>query len=103
VIGAASGQSWEEFITENRLKPVGMNSSNAMLSTADDEGNIAATHARIDGMVRRVAPFAADNTNPAGGINSNAQDMARWMIVQLDSGRVAATNERVFSPATTRA
>lgn len=103
VIEAASGISWESFITERLLEPVGMDNSNARLSTADDVGNIAGTHARIEGVVRGIAPFAADNTNPAGGINSNAQDMARWMIVQLDSGRVAATGERVFSPRTTRA
>ena len=30
-----------------------------------------------------------DNVNPAGGINSTADDMAKWMMVQLDSGRVA--------------
>ena len=101
VIEAVSGKSWEEFVAEGLLGPVGMDESNARLSTADDEGNIAATHARIDGTVRRVAPFAADNTNPAGGINSNARDMARWMIVQLDSGRVATTGERIFTPRTT--
>jgi hypothetical protein len=39
--------------------------------------------------------------NPAGGIFSNATDMARWVMVQLDSGRVA-TGGRVFGPAVTR-
>ena len=47
-----------------------------------------------------VAPFASDNTNPAGGINSNAIDMAKWMIVQLDSGRLA--EGRLFSQNTAR-
>jgi hypothetical protein len=49
----------------------------------------------------------SDNTNPAGGINSTAADMARWMIVQLDSGRLAPAagssgERRLFSPASTR-
>jgi hypothetical protein len=57
--------------------------------------------------VRAIAPMGSDNTNPAGGINSTAADMARWMIVQLDSGRLApasggAAERRLFSPATTR-
>jgi hypothetical protein len=47
-----------------------------------------------------VAPFLSDNTNPAGGIMSGAADMAKWMIVQLDSGRVAG-GTRLFSPGTT--
>jgi hypothetical protein len=48
-----------------------------------------------------VAPFASDNTNPAGGINSSAEDMAKWMVVQLDSGRLAAGG-RLFSERTAR-
>jgi CubicO group peptidase (beta-lactamase class C family) len=48
-----------------------------------------------------VAPFTSDNVNPAGGIMSNAEDMAKWAMVQLDSGRVA-DGSRLFSPATTR-
>jgi hypothetical protein len=76
-----------------------MTTSNVRHSGAANGGNVAATHANIDGVVRVVKPFASDNTNPAGGINSNADDMARWMITLLDSGRVAP-NKRLFSPQT---
>jgi hypothetical protein len=31
-----------------------------------------------------------DAGNPAGGIVSNASDMARWLLVQLDSGRMGS-------------
>lgn len=51
--------------------------------------------------VRAIAPFLSDNTNPAGGIMSGAEDMARWVMVQLDSGRVA-NGSRLYSAATTR-
>ena len=101
VIEAVSGQSWEDFVTERILRPVGMTGSNVLHSAAGLEGNVAATHAEVDGTVRPIAPFLSDNTNPAGGINSNAKDMARWMIVQLDSGRMA-DGRRLFSPRTTR-
>jgi CubicO group peptidase (beta-lactamase class C family) len=56
------------------------------------------THAEVEGTVRPVAPFLSDNTNPAGGIMSGAADMAKWMMVQLDSGRVAGGG-RLFEPA----
>ena len=55
------------------------------------------THAEVEGTVRPVAPFLSDNTNPAGGIMSGAADMAKWMMVQLDSGRVAGGG-RLFEP-----
>ena len=50
--------------------------------------NIATPHAPINGTVQPVKSFDSDNTNPAGGINTNAVDMAKWLITQLDSGRV---------------
>jgi len=55
---------------------------------------------RIPLMIRwpgEIKPDTSNNTNPAGGINSNAQDMAKWMIVQLDSGRID-NHRRIFSP-----
>jgi CubicO group peptidase (beta-lactamase class C family) len=69
--------------------------------------NVATTHAEVNGTVRPIAPMTSDNTNPAGGINASASDMARWMIVQLDSGRIApasggAPERRLFTPASTR-
>jgi hypothetical protein len=63
---------------------------------------VATPHAAIDGTVRAVQPFTSDNTNPAGGIMSGAADMTRWLLVQVDSGRIAGTDRRLFSPRTTR-
>jgi CubicO group peptidase (beta-lactamase class C family) len=51
--------------------------------------------------VRPIAPFTGESTNPAGGINSTADDMAKWMIVQLDSGRLG-DGSRLYPAATTR-
>jgi len=98
VIEAVSGQSWEEFVKTRILTRVGMTGSDVRYRAT---GNVATTHAPVDGKVRVVAPFASDNTNPAGGINSNATDMAKWMTVQLDSGRLA-DGSRLFSERTAR-
>ncbi len=101
VIETISGLSWEDFVSSRILAKVGMSGSNVRHAEAGKGANVAAPHAPIEGVVRVVAPFASDNTNPAGGINSNAEDMAKWMIVQLDSGRIAG-GARLFSPRTTR-
>lgn len=100
LIETMSGMSWEDFITRRILQPLGMTGSNVHHSAAAHGGNVAATHAPVDGKVRVIAPFASDNTNPAGGINAGAADMAKWMIAQLDSGRVASG--RLWSPRTAR-
>lgn len=101
VIETVSGKTWEDFIQERILNVVGMTTSNPRHSDASNGGNVATTHAEIDGKVQIVKSFSSDNTNPAGGINSNADDMAKWMIVQLDSGRIAP-DKNLFSPRTTR-
>ena len=98
VIEAMSGQTWEEFVKTRILTRVGMTGSDVRYRAT---GNVATTHAPVDGKVRIVSPFASDNTNPAGGINSNATDMAKWMTVQLDSGRLA-DGSRLFSERTAR-
>jgi CubicO group peptidase (beta-lactamase class C family) len=101
VIEAVSGQPWEEFVRSRILARVGMTDSDVRHSGAGEGGNVAGTHAAVNDTVRPVAPFLSDNTNPAGGIMAGAADMAKWMIVQLDSGRVAGGG-RLFSPRTTK-
>jgi len=101
VIKAVSGKVWEDFVAERILERVGMGLSNVRHSAAANGGNVAATHAKIDGVVRVVKPSTNDNTNPAGGINSCADDMAKWMLVLLGRGRLA-DGSRLFGERTYR-
>jgi CubicO group peptidase (beta-lactamase class C family) len=101
LIEAITGQTWENFVSSRILATVGMTGSNVRHSAAAAGGNVAATHARVDGAIRAIAPFDSDNTNPAGGINSSAADMAKWLRVQL-SGGLLADGSRLFSAATAR-
>ncbi len=89
VIEAVSGKTWEEFVTERIIRKVGMINSTVTHSSAGLGENAATTHARVDGVVRPIQPFLSDITNPAGGINSNAEDMAKWMIVLLSEGKLS--------------
>ena len=79
------------------LQKVGMRTSTARLSAT--ASNQATAHAAVDGTVRPIRRFDSDNTNPAGGIQSNADDMARWLIVQLARGKLA-DGSRLFSDST---
>jgi CubicO group peptidase (beta-lactamase class C family) len=102
VIEAVTGQTWETFVQTRILDRVGMDGSSVRHSAAEQGGNVATPHARVDGVVRVIKPFASDNTNPAGGVNAGAADMARWLIVQLDSGRLGDRG-RLYAERTTRA
>ena len=101
LIETISGQTWEDFVSSRILAKVGMTGSNVRHSAAAAGGNVATPHAPVDGKVRPIRPFDSDNTNPAGGINSSAEDMAKWMRVQLSGGKLA-DGSRLFSAATAR-
>jgi CubicO group peptidase (beta-lactamase class C family) len=101
IIETISGQSWEDFVSKRILAKVGMTGSNVRHSDATGGGNVATTHARVDGVVRAIAPFDSDNTNPAGGINASAEDMAKWMNVLLARGKLP-DGSRLFSEQTYR-
>ena len=100
LLEAVTGETWEQFMASRVLAKVGMTESN--VSHADMSGpDVATPHAEVEGVVRAIASFTGESTNPAGGINSTAEDMAKWMIVQLDSGRLG-DGGRLFAPATAR-
>jgi CubicO group peptidase (beta-lactamase class C family) len=99
VIEALSGQTWEDFVSSRILGPVGMARSNVRHSLAASGGNVAAPHASVGGTVKPIQPFASDNTNPAGGVNACAEDMAKWLQVLVDGGRLP-NGSRLFGAAT---
>jgi CubicO group peptidase (beta-lactamase class C family) len=100
VIEKVSGKSWEDFITRRILEPVGMSGSEPGHSDIEKAANAATPHAEVEGKVRPVAPFTSDNTNPAGGVVTNARDIAKWMQVNLDSGRISQ-DRRLYHPSLT--
>ncbi len=101
VIQAVTGRTWEDFVQHEILDRVGMTSSSVRHSDAAAGGDVAATHAVVNGTLRPIAPFTSDNTNPAGGINAGAADMAKWLLVLADSGKLA-DGSRLYSPRTAR-
>jgi CubicO group peptidase (beta-lactamase class C family) len=101
VIETVSGRTWEDFVQAEILAKVGMTHSTVRHSDAAGAGNVATTHAVVEGTLKPVAPMTSDNTNPAGGINSGAEDMAKWLLVMADSGRLA-DGSRLYSARTAR-
>jgi len=104
VVGAVAGESWEAYVQTRILDRLGMADTRASVREGLAGDNVSGTFATVDGRVVPVVAFDGENANPAAGIVSTARDMARWMTVQLDSGRVAlpgVATGRLFSPATT--
>jgi len=86
VIEMVSGQSYESFMTEHILHPLGM------MDTFANRERAIATGRRADGHVtqfifftfqRDVSSEEAIDMMPSGYIVSSTRDMARWMEIQL--------------------
>lgn len=101
VIEAVSGMAWGEFVQKKILDKLGMHNTTVTYFDAVKKGNAATPHGEINTIVRPVAASDSDKTNPAASINSNAEDIAQWMICQLDSGKISG-GERLFSAATAK-
>jgi len=98
VVARISGKSWEEFIEERMMAPLGMHHSAASYSRIRDRSNTAAPHSTETGEVIKVNHYSLDLTNPAGGICASVSDLVKWMQVQLNGGKYGPDlEEQLFS------
>jgi CubicO group peptidase (beta-lactamase class C family) len=101
IIAAKSGKTWGETIRERILAPVGMAATTTSLAENAGNPDVANAHSKINDRIAAVKAMPVPNAVGAVGINTNAEDIARWMNVLLDGGRVgtdADGNEiRLFS------
>ncbi len=100
LIPAITGTPWDRFISDRIFIPLGMTGARTSVSAFAPGADYAVPHGRMDGRVQVVPRDSADVTGPAGGIVASVNDLAKWMILQLDSGRVGA--QRLYTPARAR-
>jgi CubicO group peptidase (beta-lactamase class C family) len=101
VIEAVSGLKWEDFVDERILKKAGMSGSRPRRSGDVAGMNVAIPHAALETGVTPQPIDENDNVNPAGGILSCAEDMAKWMLVHLNEGKLE-DGTRLFTERTER-
>lgn len=95
VVASVSGMTWQDFVEEKILRPLGMDRT--VTSTLDLAGmeNVATPHKnRTDG-VFPVEWYNWDAMAAAGGIISSVSEMSRWMRLRLNHGE--ADGFRLFS------
>ncbi|MGH6631261.1 MAG: serine hydrolase, partial [Burkholderiales bacterium] len=106
IIPAVTGKSWDDFVKERIFAPLGMTESNTSAKAIKPGINAVSPHTKIDGKLTAIPFNDLDNTAPAGAINSNVSDMAKWVTVQLDKGLIRASSDgkqRLFSERQSRA
>ncbi len=98
VVERVSGTTWEEFIEERIMQPLGMTKSAASINRLKDRTNIIDAHVPVNGVLQVVAKHESDVHNPAGGIFSSVADMSKWVIMQMNNGKYGKDLEKqIFS------
>jgi CubicO group peptidase (beta-lactamase class C family) len=102
-----AGRTWADVMRERIFLPAGMERTRASSAGLVAADNIATGHAKYDFKELRAVPSLAWDNNPAAGaICSSARDMAKWLRVLLDGGRLSAgpdgRERRLFSAARQR-
>lgn len=95
VLEASSGMSWDEFMAERLFNPLGMNSASTSIKQLTDNDNASWPHQEIFGEVQLISRRNFDNVGPAASVNASMSDMAKWMILNLDTPGVYLGQELI--------
>ena len=87
VVARVSGKSWDDFVEERILKPLGMTHSACSFDRLKDKKNVIDGHAPVEGKVQVIARSTLKVGHSAGGINSCISDLSKWVLLQLSHGK----------------
>jgi CubicO group peptidase (beta-lactamase class C family) len=90
LVGKLSGQSWEDVVRHRIFEPLEMNSSNFSVLDSQKSSDFAQPYRKDEhsGAVSEIPFHIMNAIGPAGSINSNVEDMARYAIFQLGKGKL---------------
>ena len=105
LIEEVTGQPWEQYLRDHVFLRLGMNHSTDSVAAYLANPDRARPHSRSTGAVHGIGTqvplgndsFISQNAAPAGGLAISANDMSRWLLTQLDRGKIPGSDQRLFS------
>jgi CubicO group peptidase (beta-lactamase class C family) len=88
IIPKVTGKTWAAFLKERIFTPLGMHSTLALTKEIHTAPNKAAAHTVVMGELRKIPYGNIDNMAPAGSISSSVSDMSKWVLMQLNNGKL---------------
>ena len=88
VIPVVTGETWEHFVQNHFLSPLGMDHTLVLSTGVADQPDVATPYSTA--YTNQISKVPYDNWNnlaPAASIVSNVNDLSHWLFMQLDSGR----------------
>lgn len=102
LIPAVTGNSWENFVEQRIMQPLGMQRCFAGNVSEQYKGDVATPHGIVAGklqtIVRKLDQDKPSVSAPAGGIQCSLNDMLAWVKVQLAQGKID-DKQTLFSAA----
>jgi CubicO group peptidase (beta-lactamase class C family) len=78
--------TWEELVSERITHPIGMKHTSFTIGDMHKEKDYALPYIDRKGGAKRMAFRDISLIGPAGGMNSNVIDLAKWLQVQMNGG-----------------
>lgn len=85
--GEVAGTSWEELVRRRIFTPLGMSASNFSVKESQKAADFALPYEKVKDEVQAVPFRVIDEIGPAGSINSNLEDMLRYLQMHLNQGK----------------
>jgi CubicO group peptidase (beta-lactamase class C family) len=100
VVARVSGKTWEDFVEQRIIQPLGMTATAASLMRLKDKTNSVRPHAPVNGKLETLNIDWSESANAAGGIWSNITDWSKWVILQMNHGKYGeGLQKQLFSDA----
>jgi CubicO group peptidase (beta-lactamase class C family) len=81
IVEKLSGESWERFVHERILCPLGMRRTVLAAEAMEADADHASPYALRDGKLQKIAMLTHLHAiAPAGAVQSSVRDLARWLV-----------------------
>lgn len=88
VIKAATDTSWEDFLQSRFFNAMQFTHTNTSYKQLTTDNNVCTPYTLVNNKLTAVPHVNIENIGPCASINSCVADMAQWLLLQLDSGRL---------------
>jgi len=87
VAECATGETWENLMQEYIFNPLNMKRTNCSVDIMKKDLNFSIPYRYRNGKLNSLKIWNVDLAGPAASINSTANDMAKWIMMQIKGGK----------------
>lgn len=88
IIPKITGKQWEIYVRENIFAPLGMMNTLALSADIPKSLNRTVPHTLVNGQLTAIPYCQIDGLAPCGSVSSSVNDMSKWVLMQLNDGKV---------------